>query len=126
MRLSGSLKFLLLFILVDFFLDYFTLCADFVVGLDHVVAEFLCFHEGQVAVFAAVGFVGASAALLVDIPHVCDDVVAVQELLEANAALVVTFPGVRLHVASEFGFGVESEAADLEEMNRRVGRWKTS
>lgn len=49
-----------------------------------------------------------------DIPDVSDDVVAVEEFLQADRAFVVPFSSVALHVASELGFGVESVTANLK------------
>lgn len=51
-----------------------------------------------------------------DVSNVSDDVVAIQEFLEANVALVVPLPSMAFHVTTKFGFGVETEATNLRNM----------
>lgn len=91
-------------------------------GFHHVLAQLLRPPELGRAVEALIGLVPAPAApvLVVHVADVSDDVVAVQEFLQANRALVVALAGVRLHVTAELCLCVESEAADLQAFGFRI------
>lgn len=55
-----------------------------------------------------------------DVSNVSDDVVAIQEFLVANVALVVSLSGMAFHVTTKFGFGMESEATNLRNIKAKL------
>lgn len=112
----------LLFVLINFFLDYFALGDNNLMHLKHVIVVLLHFVErvGTVLAMVVIWRWLSTMLLFVDIADMRDDIVAVQEFLVANSAFVVSFAGMRLHMTTKFRFCVESKTANLCERNKKT------
>lgn len=56
----------------------------------------------------------STSTLFMHVTNMGHDIVAVQEFLVTNRALIIPFACVRLHMSTELGFCMESKTADLK------------